>query len=194
MQNSDENNTKKQDASAACEQPKESDKHGDDSNTEKHDEKRSALFTVKDIETTLLQFTAMTGLYPLVVIAHEIYHGWKGGWETTYLILEKVPIFLGLATTLIICKEGADIMFRRWQEARKISEQERAAIADAARAEGIERGIERGRAEGIERGRAEGRAEVQQWREWYQRQTQAQQKGQPFTEPPPNLNGDTPEE
>ena len=66
-------------------------------------------------------------------------------------------------------------MFRRWQEARKISQQERAAIAEAAKAEG----------------RAEGRAEVQQWREWYQRQAEAKEKGQPFTEPPPNLNGDT---
>jgi hypothetical protein len=69
-------------------------------------------------------------------------------------------------------------MFRRWQEAREISRQERAAIAEAAKAEG----------------RAEGRAEVQQWREWYQRQAEAQEKGQPFTEPPPTLNGDTPDE
>ena len=70
-------------------------------------------------------------------------------------------------------------MFRRWQEARKISQQERAAIADAARAQGIE----------------QGRAEAQrQWREWYQRQAEAQEKGQPFTEPPPTLNGDTSEE
>jgi hypothetical protein len=73
-------------------------------------------------------------------------------------------------------------MFRRWQEARKISQQERAAIAEAAKAEGIMQG------------KAEGRAEVQQWREWYQRQAEAQEKGQPFTEPPPTLNGDTYEE
>ena len=81
-------------------------------------------------------------------------------------------------------------MFRRWQEAREISRQKRSAIAEAARAEGRAQGIE----QGIEQGRAEGRAEIQQWREWYQRQTEAQQKGQPFTEPPPNLNGDTPDE
>ena len=78
--------------------------------------------------------------------------------------------------------ERVDIMFRRWQEAREISRQERAAIAEAAKAEG--------RAEGI----AEGRAEVQQWRAWYQRQAEAKEKGQPFTEPPPTLNGDTSEE
>ena len=63
-------------------------------------------------------------------------------------------------------------MFRRWQEAREISRQERAAIAEAAKAEGV--------------------AEThRQWREWYQRQAEAKEKGQPFTEPPPNLNGDT---
>ena len=78
------------------------------------------------------------------------------------------------------------MIFRHWQEARKANQAEREAIANAARAEGIE--------QGIERGRAEGRAEVQQWRAWYQRQAEAQQKGQPFTEPPPTLNGDTPEE
>lgn len=157
--------------------------HDDNNNAEKQDEeqqdeKRSSLFTVKDIESALIHFTCMTGLYPFVIIAHEIYHGWKGGWETTYLILDKTPTFFGIATTLIVFKEGADMIFRRWQEARKANQAEREAIAEAARAEG----------------RAEGRAEVQQWREWYQRQAEAQEKGQPFTEPPPTLNGDTNEE
>ena len=82
-------------------------------------------------------------------------------------------------------------MLRRWQEAREISRQERAAIAEAAKAEGKAEGIAEGKAEGI----AEGKAEIQQqWRGWYQRQAEAQQKGQPFTEPPPTLNGDTTEE
>lgn len=78
-------------------------------------------------------------------------------------------------------------MFRRWQEAREISRQERAAIAEAAKAEGKAEGIAEGRAEGIA-------AAQQQWRAWYQRQAEAQEKGHPFTEPPPNLNGDTPDE
>lgn len=57
--------------------------HGDNNNTDKQDEeqdeKRSSLFTVNDIETALIYFACMTGLYPFIVIAHEIYHGWKGG-------------------------------------------------------------------------------------------------------------------
>ena len=169
--------------------------HDDENNTEKTDEKRSSLFTVKDIESALIHFTVMTGLYPLIVIAHEMYHGWKGGWETTYLILKNTPTFFGIATTFIVCQEGVDIMLRRWREAREISRQERAAIAAAAEAQGIEKGKAQGIEQGIERGRAEARAEVQQqWREWYQRQVEAQEKGQPFTEPPPHLNGDTYEE
>ena len=79
-------------------------------------------------------------------------------------------------------------MLRRWQEAREISRQKRAAIVEAARAEGRAEGISEGRAEGI----SEGRAEAQRtWNEWYRRQAEAREKGQPFTEPPPTLNGDT---
>ena len=150
--------------------------HNDSVNTEELDEKRASLFTVQDVEEAILYFTYMTVLYPLVVIVHEIYHGWRGGWETTYLILKNVPIFFGIATTLILFKEGVDIMLRRWQEAREISRQKRAAIAEAARAEGI----------------SQGRAEAQRtWNAWYRRQAEAREKGEPFTEPPPTLNGDT---
>ena len=74
-------------------------------------------------------------------------------------------------------------MLRRWQEARKISQQERAAIVEAAKAEGMAQGIEQGRVE-----------KQRQWQQWYQRQMEARAKGEPFTEPPPTLNGDTPEE
>lgn len=169
--------------------------HNDSVKTKELDEKRASLFTVQDVEEAILYFTCMTVLYPLVVIAHEIYHGWKGGWETTYLVLKNVPIFFGIATTLILFKEGADIMLRRWQEAREISRQKRAAIVEAARAEGIAEGRAEGRAEGKAEGKAEGRAEVQRgWNEWYRRQVEAQEKGQPFTEPPPTFNGDTVDE
>ena len=88
---------------------------------EKSEEQRSAFLTVQDVELAIIHFTWMTGVYPLLVIVHEVYHGWKGGWETMYLILKNVPVFFGIATTLIFFKEGVDIMLRRWQEARKIS-------------------------------------------------------------------------
>ena len=41
----------------------------------------------------------------------------------------------------------------------------------------------------IERHRAEGRGEMDaRWREWLQRRTDAESKGQPFDEPPPRPN------
>lgn len=115
-------------------------------------------------------------------------------------------------------------MFRRFREAVEISRQEAAEVIRAegraqGRAQGLKegmaQGVAQGKTEGIAQGRAEGiikgmaqgvaqgkttgiaqgRAEAQRvWYAWYLRQTEAQEKGQPFTEPPPNLNGDTPDE
>ena len=91
-------------------------------------------------------------------------------------------------------------MFRRWEEAKELSRQREAEAIRAegraqGRAEGITVGMARGVAQGKTEGIAQGRAEAQRvWYAWYQRQAEAQEKGQPFTEPPPNLNGDTSEE
>lgn len=88
-------------------------------------------------------------------------------------------------------------MLRRWQEAKEISRQKEAEAIRAegiaqGRAEGITVGMARGVAQGKTEGRAQGRAEAQRvWYAWYLRQAEAQEKGQPFTEPPPTLNGDT---
>ena len=121
-------------------------------------------------------------------------------------------------------REGVDIMFRRWEEAKEISRQEAAeALRAEGRAQGVAQGIKEGMAQGVAQGKtegraqgraegiiegmaqgvaqgkttgiAQGRAEAQRvWQAWYQRQVEAQAKGQPFTEPPPTLNGDTYEE
>ena len=91
-------------------------------------------------------------------------------------------------------------MFRRWEEAKEISRQEAAEAIRAegrteGRAEGITVGMARGVAQGKTEGIAQGRAEAHRvWYAWYQRQAEAQEKGHPFTEPPPTLNGDTPDE
>ena len=92
------------------------------------------------------------------------------------------------------------LRFRRWEEAKEISRQEAAeAIRAEGRAEGRAQGIIEGMARGVAQGKtegiAQGRAEAQRvWHAWYCRQAEAKEKGQPFTEPPPNLNGDTPDE
>ena len=51
------------------------------------------------------------------------------------------------------------------------------------RAEGLEEGLEEGRAEGLEEGREEAHIE---WREWIERKTQAEAKGEQFDEPMPD--------
>ena len=58
------------------------------------------------------------------------------------------------------------------------------------RIEGIEQGIEQGKAEGIEQGKAEGIEQgiataYQQWQAWNARRIDAEAKGHPFDEPPP---------
>ena len=56
-----------------------------------------------------------------------------------------------------------------------------------------EKGREEGREEGREKGREEGRHEIHQlWIEWNQRRIHAEDRGEPFTEPPPRTNGQNP--
>ena len=43
------------------------------------------------------------------------------------------------------------------------------------------------REQGLEQGRAEGQAEANQaWQDWLSRREEAESRGEPFTEPPPN--------
>ena len=64
------------------------------------------------------------------------------------------PRFNHAAVAWLICKEGVDIMLRRYNEWRV----EHAQNLEKARAEGVEKGI----AEGVERGITEGKAELYQ--------------------------------
>ena len=54
-------------------------------------------------------------------------------------------------------------------------------------AKGMAEGRAKGRVEGRVEGRAEGEAEANtRWRAWYSRLLEAQAKGEPFDEPPPD--------
>ena len=56
-----------------------------------------------------------------------------------------------------------------------------------------EQGLEKGREEGREEGRKEGQATVQKlWTEWNQRRLAAEARGEPFSEAPPQTNGQNP--
>ena len=59
---------------------------------------------------------------------------------------------------------------------------------------GEERGIAIGEERGEERGRKQGeQAQQQLWEEWLRSKTEHEEQGIPFDEPPPSLNGDTPD-
>ena len=168
---------------------------------------RVALFTVKDAERALRYFLALTMIYILTGFVYEIVTGWNGLLATGWILFLHSPQFLAAATILIISREGGDIvLFRRWTEARRQHAQDVAKAKDEGRnvgftegrtegftegrnegrTEGFTEGRNEGRDEGFTEGRNEGRNEVQQqWRAWNTRRLDAEAKGQPFDEPPP---------
>ena len=156
---------------------------------------RVALFTVKDAERALRYFLALTMIYILAGFVYEIVTGWSGLLATGWILFLHSPQFLAAATILIISREGGDIvLFRRWTEARRQHAQDVAKAKDEGRnvgftegrTEGFTEGRNEGRNEGFTEGRNEGRNEVQQqWRAWNARRIDAEAKGQPFNEPPP---------
>ena len=55
-------------------------------------------------------------------------------------------------------------------------------------ARGREEGLEEGRVEGRQEGKEEGRQQAnEEWRAWYNRMTDARERGEEFDEPPPAL-------
>ncbi len=91
---------------------------------------------------------------------------------------------------MIVIGEGVDIMLRRFREAiqreREIRAQARAEGLEVGREEGREEGREVGREEGREVGREEGRNLVyREIEEWEKRKTEAEARGEEFTEPLP---------
>ena len=179
-------------------------------------EERQSLFSVKDVETTIVHFAIMEAIYPLLVIGYVLIAGGYTPLETLFLILRHFPLFMQVGIGLIIFKEAIDIMlFRRWSEAKAAHavSVEQAKIEGRAegrtegRTEGIAEGIAEGKAEGIAEGKAEGIAEGKaegiaegkaegiaegraerdrQWAAWNQRRAEAAAKGEPFHEPPPH--------
>jgi len=159
-------------------------------------EERQSLFSVKDVETTIVHFAIMEAIYPLLVIGYVLIAGGYTPLETLFLILRHFPLFMQVGIGLIIFKEAIDIMlFRRWSEAKaayavSVDQAKAAGIAEgraAGIAEGKAAGIAEGKAAGIAEGRAAGIAERdRQWAAWNQRRAEAAAKGEPFHEPPPH--------
>ena len=83
----------------------------------------------------------------------------------------------GAKLTMVLA-HGVKQIIDNWLEKqeRKAREKEAAAIA-------------KGREQGLEQGRTQGQAEANKaWQDWLARKEDAESRGQPFTEPPPNAN------
>ena len=164
---------------------------------------RVSLFTVRDVGRSLANFLGLVVIYVLSVVLYELDAGWRGFLATGWLVFIYSPPFLASATTLIISREGGDIvLFHRWSAARRRHAENVAKAKneglnegrDLGRTEGHTEGFAEGRSEGlneglnkgIDLGRDEGRDEKQQeWAAWNARRLEAAAKGEPFNEPPP---------
>lgn len=136
---------------------------------------RSAVFTVKDASRAACNFLWLTLIYISAVLLYEIQNGWNSLLWAGWIVFEHAPKFLASATTLIVAREGGDIMlFHRWAEARERHAQEVANAKNEGRDEGLNEGLDRGRNE-----------VQQQWRAWNTRRLNAEANGEPFDEPPP---------
>ena len=159
-------------------------------------QKRESIFTVRDAESAVVTYTILLFIYIVGICVYN----WITGWNGTLAVLSALDTnyqrFNKGAVAWIVCKEGVDIMLRRYNEWRV----EHAQNLEKARAEGIAEGVEKGIAEGVEKGIAEGvekgiaegKAELyQEIMSWNARRLEAEAKGLPFDEPIPG-NGTTP--
>jgi hypothetical protein len=124
----------------------------------------------------------------------------------TYFVIFVALFFAGMAlaslrsyngggslldSTLAVWSEAAPLAITAAAAALVLTEVGRSTVVLARRLEeGLERVRERrraeGRAEGLAEGLAKGEARVQEaWQAWNQRRIEAAERGEPFTEPPP---------
>ena len=86
--------------------------------------------------------------------------------------------------SMVIGGHLQDVLRRRNE--RKLAESMAKGMAEG-RAKGMAEGRAKGMAEGRTEGRTEGEAEANtRWRAWYSRLLEAQARGEPFDEPPPD--------
>ena len=155
-------------------------------------QKRESIFTVRDAESAVVTYTILLFIYIVGICVYKWITGWNGTLAVLVELDTNYPRFNKAAVAWIICKEGVDIMLRRYNEWRV----EHAQNLEKARAEGIAEGVEKGIAEGVEKGIAEGvekgKAELyQEIVSWNARRLEAEAKGLPFNEPIPG-NGTPP--
>ena len=132
---------------------------------------RAAIFTVKSAERAACNVLVLTLIYIIAVFIYELETGWDGILAVGWTLFEHSTKFVASATILIVSREGGDIMlFHRWAAARKEHAEQVAQARDEGRDEGFALGCN---------------ALQQEWTAWNERRLDAETKGQPFNEPPP---------
>ena len=127
-------------------------------------------------------------IYGYIALDYETTRGWKGH-ESVQNVLDDISKFIPVGAALVgMIVGGIDLimLLSDWYYDRR---EKRIRAAEAkGKAKGIAEGKAEGKAEGIAEGKAEGKAEV--YREiaaWHARRTEAEKRGEEFTEPPPGV-------
>ena len=120
--------------------------------------RRSSMFTVRNAENAMITFSIFAVALLVGVFLHQFVLKGNGLVDSLYAVADNISKIMSAATMLTILEEGIDIMFQR--------------IRDTLRKE--------------EHLIAKAKDEVyQEIAEWDQRRRQAEERGEPFTEPPP---------
>ena len=135
---------------------------------------RSSIFTVKDAENTILWFCFYIVILTIGIIFHQCLLRNYKVIDSFYFVGEHISKVVASSTMMIVFGEGVDIMLRRFREAIQREREIRA----QARAEGLELGREEGREEGRN-------LVYREIEEWKKRKTEAEARGEEFTEPLP---------
>ena len=137
-------------------------------------------------------FSISTLITSCVIAAYEIINRGDADPVKTYLSITErlVPNGVALAIVIYATMELTETIM---VVANYIRQNLLEPLKARQRAEGRAEGVAEGRAEGIAEGRAEGIAEGiaeshAMWRAWNERRREAEARGEPFTEPPPDLD------
>ncbi|MDE0426392.1 MAG: hypothetical protein OXN25_16190 [Candidatus Poribacteria bacterium] len=115
-------------------------------------------------------------IYSYMALNYEILRGWNGHVSVQNVVKDisaSIPV-AGLLVGIIVGGIDAIMLLSDWYLARQ--EKRIQAAEEAAKAEGLEQGIEQGKAE-----------VYQQIAEWNERRKAAEARGESFAEPPPGI-------
>ena len=132
-------------------------------------------------------FSVSTLITSCAIVAYKIENRGDAGLVKTYLSITESLVPNGVALAIVIYAT-MEVMETTMVVANYIRQNLLEPLKERQRAEGLEEGRTEGHAEGRAEGRTEGRAESNaEWRDWNARREKAEANGEPFDEPPPDL-------